>query len=171
MLPKSYVVFKWLVYASATLLLFALQSLVLNHIHVYGLTPFLYPILPAVVAMYEGNRRGPVFALVLGAVCDTLLHGPFTGFFAIVFPMIAIFAAMVGENFLSPGFLCCLVVSASAMLLTGGMRILVQVLSAGGGYLTLMAWITVGETLLTLPAMLVVMPLYRTIHRRCASDY
>ena len=52
MLPKSYLVFKWLVYASATLLFFALQSLVLNHIRVLGLTPFLYPLLPAIVAMY-----------------------------------------------------------------------------------------------------------------------
>ena len=159
MLPKSYLVFKWLVYASATLLFFALQSLVLNHIRVLGLTPFLYPLLPAIVAMYEGRRRGPVFALALGVVCDAMLHGPFQGFFTILFPAVALFAAVMGENFLSPGFFC-----------TGGMRILVQILS-GGGYLALMARITVGETLLTLPAMLVVMPLYRTIHRRCASDY
>lgn len=170
MLPKSYLVFKWLVYASATLLFFALQSLVLNHIRVLGLTPFVYPLLPATVAMYEGRRRGPVFALALGVVCDAMLHGPFPGFFTIVFPMIALFSAVVGENFLSPGFFCCLLVSAAALLATGGMRILVQILS-GGGYLALMARITVGETLLTLPAMLVVMPLYRTIHRRCASDY
>ena len=170
MLPKSYLVFKWLVYAAATLLLFALQSLVLNHVHVLGLTPFLYPMLPAVAAMYEGRRRGPVFALVLGVVCDTMLHGPFPGFFTIVFPLIALFAAVVGENFLSPGFFCGLFVSAAALLGTGGMRILVQILS-GGGYLTLMARITAGETLLTLPALLAVMPLYRAIHRRCASDY
>ena len=52
MLPKSYLVFKWLVYASVTLLFFALQSLALNHIRVLGLTPFVYPLLPATVAMY-----------------------------------------------------------------------------------------------------------------------
>lgn len=170
MLPKSYLVFKWMVYGFAALLLFALQSLVLNHIRVFGLTPFLYPLIPAAVAMYEGNRRGPVFALVLGVVCDTLLHGPFTGFFTLVFPLIAIFAAMVGENFLSPGLLCCLVVSASALLLTGGMRILVHLLT-GGGYVQLMARIALGETLLSLPALAVVMPLCRAIHRRCAADY
>lgn len=170
MLPKSYLVFKWMVYGFAALLLFALQSLVLNHIRVFGLTPFLYPLIPATVAMYEGNRRGPVFALVLGVVCDTLLHGPFMGFFTLVFPLIAIFAAMVGENFLAPGPLCSLVVSASALLLTGGMRILVHLLS-GGGYVQLMARITLGETLLSLPALVVVMPLCRAIHRRCAADY
>ena len=57
MLPKSYVVFKWTVYALASLLLFALQSLLLSHIRVMGVTPFLYPILPAAAAMYEGSRR------------------------------------------------------------------------------------------------------------------
>lgn len=170
MLPKSYLVFKWLVYGAATLLLFALQSLVLNHVRILGLAPFLYPMLPAVAAMYEGRRRGPVFALVLGVVCDAMLHGPFSGFFTLLFPLIALFAAVVGENFLSPGFFCCLFVSAAALLATGGMRMLAQLLS-GGGYLGLMARITAGETLLTLPAMLAVMPLYRAIHRRCASDY
>ena len=80
MLPKSYLVFKWLIYALATLLFFALQSLVLNHIRVWNLLPFLYPVLPAVAAMYEGPRRGPVFALCLGVVCDLLLPVPFSGF-------------------------------------------------------------------------------------------
>ena len=81
MQPKSYTVFKWAVYALATLLFFALQGLVLDHVRVWGLTPFLYPILPAVEAMYEGPRRGPVFGLCLGVVCDLLLPAPFSGFF------------------------------------------------------------------------------------------
>lgn len=170
MLPKSYVVFKWTVYGLATLLLFVLQSLVLNHNRVLGVTPFLYPMLPAVAAMYEGSRRGPVFALVVGVVCDLLLPGPFEGFFTLAFPLAALFAASVAENFLEPGFFCALFLSASALLLTGGLRILVQILS-GGEYLGLMARIALQETVLTLPALLVVMPVYRVIHRRCAADY
>ena len=49
--PKSYLIFKWIVYALATLLMLAFQSLVLSQIRVMGLTPFLYPVLPAVAAM------------------------------------------------------------------------------------------------------------------------
>ena len=49
-MPKSYVAFKWSVYALATLLLFALQSVVLNHVRALGVTPFIYPMLPALVA-------------------------------------------------------------------------------------------------------------------------
>ena len=170
MLPKSYLIFKWTVYGLATLLLFGLQSLVLNHVRILGITPFLYPMLPAVAAMYEGPRRGPAFALVLGVVCDLLLPAPFDGFFTLLFPVIAILASLVAGNLLEPGFFCGLVVSAGALLLTGGARILIRFLT-GGGYLALMARIALGETLVTLPALLAVWPVYRLIHSRCAADY
>ena len=170
MLPKSYIVFKWLVYALATLLFFSLQSLVLNHIRVLNLLPFLYPVLPAIAAMYEGPRRGPVFALCLGVVCDLLLPVPFLGFLTIAFTAIAILSAYIAENFLSPNLLCALVVSVCALLLTGGFRILVHILS-GGEELTLMAWTAAIEAALTMPFVILVMPVYRGIHRRCGTDY
>lgn len=170
MMPKSYLVLKWTVYSLATLLLFALQYLVLDHIQVWGLTPFLYPMLPAVAASFEGLRRGSTFALAVGVVCDLLLPGPFEGFYAIAFTLTALIAALIAENLLSPGFLCGLAVSAMSLLLTGGLRILVQFLS-GGGYLGLMFRMVLIESLITLPALVVVVPLYRLIHDRCASDY
>ncbi len=89
MQPKSYRVFKWVIYALATLFLCGLQNMFFCHIRVLGLTPFLYPMLPAVVAMFEGPRQGAVFALALGVLCDLLVPAPFRGFFAILFPVIA----------------------------------------------------------------------------------
>ena len=89
MQPKSYRVFKWVVYALATMLLCALQAMFFSNIRILGLTPFLYPMLPAAVAMFEGTRRGAVFALIFGVLCDLLLPAPFRGFFAIIFPVIA----------------------------------------------------------------------------------
>ena len=44
-------------------------------------------------------------------------------------------------------------------------------LLTGNTHLMLMGRIALGETLITLPALLVVLPLYRVIHLRCASDY
>ena len=170
MQPKSYIIFKWTVYALATCLLLGLQSLILDHVRVMGLTPFLYPLLPAIVSIYEGSRRGPVFSLVLGAVCDLMLSGPFHGFFALAFTLTALAASRIAESLLTPGFFCGLLVSALALLLTGGLRILVQVLS-GGGYLELMTRIALGEALITFPAVLIVFPLYRAVHRRCAIEY
>lgn len=169
-MPKSYLIFKWSVYALATFLLLALQSLALNQVRILGLTPFLHPMLPAIVAMYEGKRRGPVFALVLGVVCDLLVSAPFEGFFTIAFTAAAILASWIAETLLAPGALCGLLVSALSLLLTGGLRIAVQLLS-GGGHLDLMARTALLEALITLPAVAVALPLYRAIHKRCAVDY
>lgn len=170
MLPKSYLTFKWIIYSLATLLFCALQSLLFCHIRVLSVTPFLYPMLPAIVAMYEGPRRGAVFAMVFGFFCDLLLHAPFPGFFVLLFPLIAMPSASIGENMRSSGFFCALLVSSLGLLITSGARVLLHLLS-GGAYLVLMAWVALAETLLTLPALAVVFPLYRSIHRRCAADY
>lgn len=170
MLPKSYLAFKWIVYALSTLLLCILQSLLFCHIQVFAVTPFLYPMLPAVVAMYEGPKRGAFYALGFGFLCDLLLPAPFTGFYVILFPAIALVSASIAGNMLSIGTFCALLVSVIGLLMTSGARILIQLLS-GGDYLEKMAWTALVETLLTLPALLVVMPLYRTIHFRCAADY
>lgn len=170
MQPKSYRVFKWVVYAFATLLLCILQSLVCCNIRVLGLTPFLYPVLPAVFGMFEGSRPGAVFGLLLGLFCDLLVPAPFRGFFTIVFPLAAAFAAGIASRLQSRGVLCTLIVSAAGLLMTCVFRMGVQVLS-GGQYLGLMARIAVGETLLTLPLALLVLPLYRAVNKRCAVDY
>lgn len=170
MLPKSYLTFKWIVYTLATLLLCALQSLVLCHIRVLSVTPFLYPMLPAVAAMYEGPRRGALYALSFGFLCDLLLPAPFTGFFVLVFPLIGLLSASIAGNMLSPGFFCALLVSTLGLLMTGGARVLLQFLS-GGENVALMAWVALMEALLTLPTLAVVLPVYRAIHRRCAVDY
>ena len=170
MLPKSYRVFKWVVYAIATLLLCALQSLIGDNVRVLGVSPFLFPMLPAVVAMFEGTRPGAVFGLVLGILCDLLAPAPFRGFFSISFPAAAVLAGGIASRLLSRGFLCALVVSSAGLLTVCAFRMAVQILS-GGQYLGLMARISLEETLLTLPAVLVVLPVYRTVFRTCAADY
>lgn len=170
MLPKSYIIAKWTVYSLATLLLFGFQHLILNHIEILGATPFLYPILPALVASYEGLRRGSVFALVVGVVCDLLLTGPFDGFFTIIFALIGILAALIGENLLSPGWLCGFVVSLMGLGITAAARLLLYFLS-GELRPLLMGQLALTECIITLPAILPALPLYRWIHRRCAADY
>lgn len=170
MLPKSYVTFKWIIYGLAALLLSMLQAAVLCHIRVLSVTPFIYPVLPAVAAMFEGRKPGALYALFLGVLCDLLLPAPFTGFFVLLFPMIALLSAAIAGNMLSPGFFCALLVSALGLLMTSGARVLFQILT-GGGHIPQMAWVALMEALLTLPALVVVVPLFRGIHRRCAADY
>lgn len=170
MLPKSYIITKWTVYSLATLALFALQHLILNQVSVWGTAPFLYPMLPALVASYEGPRKGSIFALSMGAVCDMLIAGPFPGYYAILFTFIGLLAGTIGENLLSPGWLCGFTVSLMALTLNVCLRLGLYLLS-GELHLILMGRIALLEIALSLPAILPALPLYRTIHRHCAADY
>ena len=56
---------KWVFYSLWTLLFLLVQQLVLPHIRVWGVHPFLLPVLSAVAASFEGKREGPIFGLVL----------------------------------------------------------------------------------------------------------
>ena len=170
MLPKSYIVAKWIIYSLGTLLLFALQHLLLSPISILGVTPFLYPMLPALVSSYEGLRSGSIFSLSLGVVCDLLLTGPFDGFYTVIFTLIGLLAAAIGENLLSSGFLCSFAVSVMALLLTSAAQLLLLLLS-GERAILLMCRIALMECAITLPAILPAHFLYSRIHRRCTVDY
>lgn len=170
MLPKSYIIAKWTVYGLATLGLAALQHLLLDHISIFGVTPFLYPILPALAASYEGLERGSRFSLVVGILCDLIVTGPFDGFYTITFTLIGLLSAGIGENLLSPGWLCGFTVSGLAMILVNAARLLVYFLS-GDLHPLLMGRIALVEILITLPMLLPTLPIYRAIHNRCAVDY
>lgn len=170
MLPKSYIIAKWSVYALATLALAAVQHLILNRISVWDVTPFLYPMLPALVASYEGLQRGSRFSLIMGIVCDLLILGPFDGFYTVTFTLIGILAGAIGERLLSPGWLCGFTVSAMGLAIVNLARLLLYLL-AGELHPILMGRIVLLEILITLPMLLPSLPVYRAIHSRCAVDY
>ena len=170
MLPKSYIIAKWTVYAVATLLLAGLQHLILDHIAIWDVTPFLYPVLCALVASYEGSQRGSRFALVMGILCDLLVAGPFAGFYTVVLTLIGILSGVIAENLLSHGWLCGFTVSAMGLGLVNVARLALYLLS-GALRPVLMGRIALVEIAITLPMVLVALPVYRAIHSRCAVDY
>jgi len=170
MLPKSYIIAKWSVYGLATLALCAVQHLILNRISLWDVTPFLYPMLPALVASYEGLQRGSRFSLVMGVICDLLILGPFDGFYTVTFTLIGVLAGLIGERLLSPGWLCGFTVSAMGLAIVNLARLLLYLLS-GDLHPILMGRIVLVEILITLPMLLPALPVYRAIHRRCAVDY
>ena len=63
-MPRSYLIFKWAVYALATALLALVQVLLLNHLSPWGIVPFLPPMAVGVAASYEGSRASPAYAVI-----------------------------------------------------------------------------------------------------------
>ena len=103
MLARNETIFKWALYAGATAVFFLLQGAVLQRITLWGVIPFVFPILVAVLGMYEGPLPASVYALTVGVLCDLLLPA---------------------------GFLCGVVTSVLSVLLTDAFHCIV--LWAGG---------------------------------------
>lgn len=171
-MPKSYLIFKWVVYSLATMLLVLLQLFVLNYIHVGGIVPFLPPMLVGAAASYEGSRASPVYALVFGLLCDLALTGAGVpaGFFTFVFTLAALFASLLAENLFSPGFLCSLMSVTVCYLVTALGRCAVY-LHRGTASPAAVLLIAAKEYLVTLPCLIVVFLLFRQVHRRTTVDY
>ena len=110
--------FKWLCYAGATLLLVLVQSLVLNRICVWGVHPFLPPLIAAITAMLEGPGVGTAFAGVFGLLCDLTMPGIIPCFYTLAFLAAALLAAVIAKRFLSQGFLCAVLCAGLSLLVT-----------------------------------------------------
>lgn len=65
MLARNETIFKWALYAGATAVFFLLQGAVLQRITLWGVIPFVFPILVAVLGMYEGPLPASVYALTV----------------------------------------------------------------------------------------------------------
>ena len=103
MLARNETIFKWALYAGATAVFFLLQGAVLQRITLWGVIPFVFPILVAVLGMYEGPLPASVYALT---------------------------AALISQSLLPAGFLCGVVTSVLSFLLTDAFHCVV--LWAGG---------------------------------------
>ena len=87
MLARNETIFKWSLYAGATVLLLLLQSFLLQRLSFWGVIPFLYPAVAAVLGNYESPVSSTIFGLVLGVVCDLLLPGSIPCLYTLMFPL------------------------------------------------------------------------------------
>ena len=170
-MPRSYLIFKWAVYALATLLLALLQLFVLDCVSVRGIVPFLPPMAVGVVASYERGRASGIYALAFGALCGLALPGTAVpGFYALTFTLSALLVSALAEHLLSPGFWCSLMACAVCYLATalGRWAVFLHRGSASSGAVLLTA---AAEFLVTLPCLIPVFLLFRQVHCRTTVDY
>lgn len=156
---------KWVFYALWTLVFLLVQQLVVPYLRIAGVHPFILPSLAAIAASFEGKREGPVYALVLGLVCDTLFTGAFPCFYAVVLTLSALLAGQAARRLIMPGAVCSLAVSAGALLLTDLFNAVAFTYSHGTPPGEAM-WLTAREILLSLPFAMLVHLVFSRVHRR-----
>ena len=146
---------KWTAYALACLLLLFGHELTLAHLRVWGIAPFLPPLLPAVLASMEDRLEGVVFALTAPLPC----------LYTIAFPLTALLAALIARSVLQPGILCSLAVSTAAFVLVD-LITAVTLLAGGRAELSAIALRAVQELALSLPLLIVCHPVLAFLHRK-----
>ena len=156
---------KWVFYALWTLVFLLVQQLMFPYLRIAGVHPFILPSLAAIAASFEGKREGPVYALVLGLVCDTLFTGAFPCFYAVVLTLSALLAGQAARRLIMPGAVCSLAVSAGALLLTDLFNAVAFTYSHGTPPGEAM-WLTAREILLSLPFSMLVHLVFSRDHRR-----
>ena len=86
MIARNETIFKWSLYAAATALCLLVQTGFLQRLEFWGVLPFLYPLLAAIPATYEGPLAGSIFSLCVGLVSDLLLPGPVPCLYTLMAP-------------------------------------------------------------------------------------
>ena len=164
MVARSELILRWSVYGGAGLLVCLVQGLVLQRLSLWGVMPFLYPALAAMVAVWEGALPcGAVYALCLGAVCDLALPGSVPCFYTIALPLAAMLAGLLSREWLSSNLLSALAASALGYLVTGLLHAGVLAVTGHEAFVTAMA-VAGKEFLVTLPAMPLLYLLLRFLH-------
>lgn len=165
MLARNEIIFKWALYAAATALCFLVQESLLQWITVWGVIPFLYPMLAAIPASYERPVSATVFALVLGVLCDLVLPGAIPCFYTLIFPLVGLCASLLSQSLLPAGFLCSLAGTAIAFLLTDAFHCLL-LWASGKAAWSAGAYVTLREFCVTVPLTIPVNLLYRAVFRK-----
>ena len=169
MLARSATIIKWVLYALAGLACTVVQAAVLQRFTLWGVIPFLYPLIAALPATFAGPAAGTVYALAAGVLCDLLLPSPIPCFYTLIFPLVGLSAGLLSQSLIPAGYLCSAAASLPAYLLTGVFHCIV--LWATG----LAAWtaglsVTLRELCVSLPWSLPMAWLFRKVYRRVHID-
>ena len=165
MLARNETILKWGLYAAASLLFVFVQGAVLQRLSLFGVIPFVYPLLAAIPATYEGSVPGTAFALAVGVFCDVLLPAPLPCFYTIVFPLAGLCGGLLSQSVLPAGFLCSAVSTAAAFVLTDLFQCFLLWINGRGAWSTGLSTMT-RELVVSLPLVFPATALYRAVHRK-----
>lgn len=165
MIGRTEIFMKWLLYAAGVFLCCLLHGFVLQYWDIFGVMPFLFPMIPAVIAMYEGPFSGTICGIAVGVLCDLTIAAPIPCFYTLVFPIVSLFAGILAKSWLKAGFPCALTASLLAFLLTDAVHFLLVVF--GGGAANAALWLAARETGASIPFLIPVYFIFREIYQIC----
>ena len=119
MLARSATIFKWTLYTLAGLVWAVVQAAFLQRVTIWGVIPFLYPLIAALPATCEGPAAGTVYALACGVFCDLLLPSSIPCFYTLILPLVGLAAGLLSQSLIPAGYLCSAAAALPAYLLTG----------------------------------------------------
>ena len=169
MLARSATIIKWVLYALAGLACTVVQAAVLQRFTLWGVIPFLYPLIAALPATFEGPAAGTVYALAAGILCDLLLPSPIPCFYTLIFPLVGLSAGLLSQSLIPAGYLCSAAASLPAYFLTGVFHCIV-LWATGHAAWTAGLSVTLRELCVSLPWSLPMAWLFRKVYRRVHID-
>lgn len=161
--------YRWLFYALASLLFLALQRLLLDRLALWGVHPFVLPVLVAVAASWEDRQESLCAAAVFGLLCDLWVPSVIPCFYLLSFAAAALLSGVIARRWIMPGFFCAVAVSVSALAVNS---LLTMLFLAFRGRVDTPAalWLSARELLLSAPLSIPVYFLFLPIHRRFAAE-
>ena len=158
---------KWTFYALATLLLCFFKRVLLGSVTVWGVLPFLPPVLLAVVASFEQPKAAVLSGIVFGALCDLVLPASFPCLYTLAFTLAALLTSTVMSSLLQQGFARALVSSVLTFAIVDLFKILF--LLPRGAAVPAMLFLFLRETIISCVLLLPSYPLLRAVHRFFAA--
>ena len=152
-------VYKWLSYTLVSLLFILVQCFGLVHLRVWGVHPFVFPVLVSTVAALETAHESAIYTLALGLLMDLTMPGVLPCFYTVAFLVVFVATQLLSAKVLSWPFFCCMLCGVLSMVCCSVLNILF--LQAKVDFTPLSALMLLGkELLLTLPLMpLVYLPM------------
>ena len=108
---------KWSLYALAALVLLFFDSLLFGSLRLWGVKPFLPPLLVVLPATYEEPWPSSLYVLCLGACCDLAFPAPFPFLYTLAFVLAAIAATLIAKYAVQPGFFCSVAATVCAFFI------------------------------------------------------
>lgn len=163
MITRREAALKWTVVALAALVLLFLHTLSFSRLSLWGVAPFLPPLIVAAVCSIENDLGSIIFSLVFGVLCDLSLGGLLPCLYTLAFFFAAVLILILGHSVLQPGFFCALISAAVSFLLTAALSFVA--LAGGNATFGACASLFFRELLVSLPLLPLCFLVFWRIHK------